>query len=359
MNYVIPRYFLGTNSPEGFFSYYSYLIDLKTANRVYVLKGGPGTGKSSFMKHIADNLASEGIPYHLIHCGSDPKSLDGVYFPSIKCAIVDGTAPHVIDPVYPAAVEEIINLGEYWDAPKIRENKEMIISLNSEIKTFYAKVCKYLSAAKQISSDTYAAAFSFLNIEKLSSYAMGFTDKFFKQKDKKAVITKRIIRNITSSGIIGFESELAARAEKVFIIKDLYGLAPILMGEIMSSITAIGYDAEVYYNFQAPDRDIDALFFPERSIAVIVSNDTSPYDGEYYRCIHIRRFVDMEGLKHYKIRLRFNAKATDLIMEEAIESLAQANKIHEKLESYYIPNMNFKEIDKQVDKYSKLLLQYK
>ena len=37
-------------------------------------------------------------------------SLDGVHIPRIRTAIVDGTAPHVIEPQYPAA----ILLPTYW-----------------------------------------------------------------------------------------------------------------------------------------------------------------------------------------------------------------------------------------------------
>ena len=40
------RYFLGANSPNGFYSLYDQLIDLESAQAVYLLKGGPGCGKS-------------------------------------------------------------------------------------------------------------------------------------------------------------------------------------------------------------------------------------------------------------------------------------------------------------------------
>ena len=40
-------YFLGANSPAGFYSLYSELIQPEQAQAVYILKGGPGCGKST------------------------------------------------------------------------------------------------------------------------------------------------------------------------------------------------------------------------------------------------------------------------------------------------------------------------
>ena len=47
------KYFLAANSCEGFYSVFdkAYLPDGEW--RAYIIKGGPGTGKSSFMKRFA------------------------------------------------------------------------------------------------------------------------------------------------------------------------------------------------------------------------------------------------------------------------------------------------------------------
>ena len=47
------RYFLGANSPQGFYSLYSELLPPETASAVYILKGGPGCGKSTLMGRVA------------------------------------------------------------------------------------------------------------------------------------------------------------------------------------------------------------------------------------------------------------------------------------------------------------------
>lgn len=88
------RYFLGANSPQGFYSLYDQLIDPAQARAIYILKGGPGCGKSSLMRRVAQRAEEMGEHVEYIHCSGDPDSLDAILLPARKTAIADGTAPH-------------------------------------------------------------------------------------------------------------------------------------------------------------------------------------------------------------------------------------------------------------------------
>ncbi len=87
-------YFLGANSPQGFYSLMDQLIDPAEANAIYILKGGAGCGKSSLMKEIGKKAEELGEKPEYIYCSGDPDSLDGLVLPDCKVALVDGTAPH-------------------------------------------------------------------------------------------------------------------------------------------------------------------------------------------------------------------------------------------------------------------------
>ncbi|HWQ60991.1 MAG TPA: hypothetical protein VN521_01695 [Negativicutes bacterium] len=98
----IRHLFPGGNTPQGFFSYYNYIIPADAA-RIFIMKGGPGTGKSTFMRRIGDAMLERGLDIEHHHCSSDNGSLDGVVIPALGVAFIDGTAPHVVDPGIPAA----------------------------------------------------------------------------------------------------------------------------------------------------------------------------------------------------------------------------------------------------------------
>ena len=90
------QFFLGANSAEGFYGLYEQLLDAKLYDLI-ILKGGPSCGKSTFMRRTTAAMEERGLESVNIHCSGDPDSLDGVIFPAIVTAIVDGTAPHGMD----------------------------------------------------------------------------------------------------------------------------------------------------------------------------------------------------------------------------------------------------------------------
>lgn len=89
----LKKVFPGGNTSQGFYSFYDYIIDQQEANRIFVIKGGPGVGKSTFMRKIGEAMLERGYDVEFHCCSSDNDSLDGIVIPAIKVALLDGTAP--------------------------------------------------------------------------------------------------------------------------------------------------------------------------------------------------------------------------------------------------------------------------
>ena len=70
-------FFLGALSPTGFSSYYTQVVKNAETQTSALLKAGPGCGKSTAAAHRG-HLEEQGETVELIHCSSDPDSLDGV-----------------------------------------------------------------------------------------------------------------------------------------------------------------------------------------------------------------------------------------------------------------------------------------
>lgn len=87
-------FFLGALSPTGFASYFTQVVKDPEAQTAVLLKAGPGCGKSTLLRRIAATLTQQGEAVELIHCASDPESLDGVICGARNFSIVDATPPH-------------------------------------------------------------------------------------------------------------------------------------------------------------------------------------------------------------------------------------------------------------------------
>ena len=90
-------YFLGANTRSGFYSLYDGFPSGEDTF-LHIIKGGPGNGKSRFMRRIGAAAESHGLDVEYVLCSGDPDSLDAVVIPDLKTALVDGTAPHAIVP---------------------------------------------------------------------------------------------------------------------------------------------------------------------------------------------------------------------------------------------------------------------
>ena len=137
------EFFAGVNTENGFKGYLEeYFWD---ADRLYIIKGTPGSGKSTLMKRLASDCEKKGFLVWRILCSSDPASLDGIYLPEKRTGIADGTSPHVLEPKYPLAKEILFDTGRFIDAKKL--DKEGIISLSCHKAECYKKGYGYIKAA--------------------------------------------------------------------------------------------------------------------------------------------------------------------------------------------------------------------
>ncbi len=146
------EYFAAANGYSGFISNFDKEFNPIDYERVFILKGGPGTGKSTLMRGIGSYFCGESVSIKAIYCSSDMHSLDGVTLThnGKSVCIVDGTAPHTTDPLFPGAKEEIINLGDGFNNMLLRKSENEIIKINKSKKEHYKNAYSLLKIAGYI-----------------------------------------------------------------------------------------------------------------------------------------------------------------------------------------------------------------
>ncbi len=151
MNGKTSSYFAAANGYCGFRDYFDDVFNPYRLEHIFILKGGPGTGKSSLMKTLLFDPAFKNFDKEAIYCSSDPASLDGVVIGD-QVAVIDGTAPHSRDTKLPGVVDEIINLGENWDEKNLLKSTIKIKEINQRKSKEYNSAYKYLSICKNINN---------------------------------------------------------------------------------------------------------------------------------------------------------------------------------------------------------------
>lgn len=335
-----PKYFLGANSCEGFVSYFSDSYSAKAGQRAYVIKGGPGTGKSSLMKFIAAKCAEAKKNIELFPCSSDPDSLDGIGILPEGTVFLDGTHPHVVEPANPGICEEIVNTGSFWDGRYLWEKREEIMELSSLNKAFHARAARYIAAAGKLLSDNLSLQQAHLSTDKISTFAVGLSSRYLPRVKGKGKITHRFLSGITPRGIVFYSSTLTKTTHKRIIISDKYGAAASeIMERLLEDAVKKGHSVIALHSAFFPSKSIDHIIIPSLSLAFCTENSYMHIKTDERR-IHSRRFED-KSFKSCREKLRFNAKAARELLLSACETLGQAKAVHDDLEAYYIKAMDF------------------
>lgn len=143
-NALETRYFLSAMTGAGYYALHRQF--LRPPERYFcILKGGPGCGKSTFLRRVGDAGRAAGLSVVWLHCAGDPASLDGVYFPQKHAGFFDGTAPHTVEPALFGASGEYLDLGAFCRTEAL--DPARLRALNADCAMFRLRAQQYLTAA--------------------------------------------------------------------------------------------------------------------------------------------------------------------------------------------------------------------
>lgn len=338
MNSFTKKYFLAANSAEGFVSHFGDCYNPFDNWKAYIIKGGPGTGKSSFMRYIAKKGEEKGLIVEYFPCSSDPSSLDAVGFPEIKTVIMDGTYPHIVNPKFIGICENLLDIGVFWNENKLTENAEKIIGLTLKNKSAHKKASNYIKTAGNLIRGDFETAIDFSDYEKIDSFAEKLIKKHIPKGKDKGYEWIRFLGGITPDGIVSFgESEY----RNIEIIEDKYGaVSSRIFEKIRKYSLNNGYEIITIKNPFLPSLIIDGIMIPKLSVAFFREYRFMKMNLDIRR-IRYQRFLK-KNLDIKENAFKFNQKITDLLLSKAVETLNYAKSIHDELEKCYIGAMDFK-----------------
>ncbi|PKM51207.1 MAG: ATPase [Firmicutes bacterium HGW-Firmicutes-7] len=348
----IKHLFPGGNTSLGFFSFYSNIINQEEADRLIIIKGGPGVGKSTFMKKVGEQLLEMGYDAEYLHCSSDNNSLDGVKIPELKVAIIDGTSPHVVDPKSPGVVDEILNFGEFWDDRGIRVHKEEILLINKELSAIFASAYKYLKAAYLVYEDSIVVYNNAFNRGEVNLFTMELIDEIFNNRSiaiEEGVQRSLFVSAITPKGLCNYLDELLTVRNVYELIGEIGTGEEMIVQKIKLAAIERGYDVEAYYCALNPSK-LEHLIIPALDVAITTSNEYHNSTVKKCKTIDMQMFYNENLIEEHSETLMQNKEEFEHLMNIALQTISKAKALHDKLESFYIPNINFLEVDKCFNK---------
>lgn len=344
----ISTFFSGANTSSGFVSFYDRIFPESALSGLFIIKGGAGTGKSTFMRRLGEVASNKGYVCERYLCGSDPDSLDGVIIEhnSRKIGVIDGTPPHPKEFRSPGAAGDFLNFGQFWDSNMLRENRREIDEIGRDKGSQYQIAYRYLGAAKNIEKHISSLA------EKtyLRDKAITFATKFISSFGIRGSVRTEVISAYTMKGYVSLNFQYPD--ERLYLLEGKEEVSKLFLRDIENIIKKNEISAVV---FKSPLdlKSVEGVYFPESKVRLMISNNL---EEKFEKIINMRRFIDKDEAALCRQRSRFGLKCRESLINGAIEALSAAKKYHFLLEDIYKRCMNFDALEEQSDLWYKEIL---
>ena len=325
------RWFAGANTENGFRGSYGDIADEERLARLYIVKGGPGTGKSTLMRQAAEAAERAGFSAVRYLCGSDPESLDAVVLDG-RIALADGTAPHPLDMRYPGASSALIDLSRFWDAGILTRASGEIRGLTAGKQRAYREAYRFLSAAGRMEEELVSLAEDCFDGAK----AEGFVGRLVKRLRREGKIGKggggiqrRYSHAVTMRGLWKTDAVTTGTSQR-FVLEDAMGTARLLMPMLAEALKENGAGP------------VCGVFPVGGGIAGIRAGDCSFTVGTAEKGeipIRMSRFTRRESMERGRMRLTERIGAE--LMTAAVDALSRAADCHFALEEIYGTAMDY------------------
>ena len=338
------RFYLGANSPAGFYSLYDELIDPSEARRILILKGGAGCGKSTLMGQVARQAEEKGLSVEYIPCSGDPDSLDAIVLPEKRAAVVDGTAPHVVEPRLPGVVERYVNLGDCYDFQGLSARRGELQEAMKGYKECYAGAYRCLTAAAELERNLRGMVTTAEVEAKVAKRAAGVARRELRKiHGEPGRVVRRFLSAVTHRGVLCEYETVEKLCKRIYELDDTFGLGHPFLTQLLERAVAAGYDVIACPSPMEPQR-LEHLIVPGLSLGFVTSAPRMQYTGRPCRRVHLDAMADREAVRGNRARLRFGRKVASALVDEAVEHLAQAKKRHDLLEAIYNPYVDFGQV---------------
>ena len=332
---IVRTQFPGAMGPEGFISCFDHLMDEQLLRRMLILKGGPGVGKSTFMRRLHAALTENGERSTLYFCSGDPDSLDAIAIEAHGLLVLDGTAPHIVDPKIPGARDAIVNLGSCLDEAAMRPRLPHIRACMADHAACSRRARAFMQTIHALKRDSAACAGECIDPKRLDRMTSALIASVIPEKaapGNPPRVRPVITDALTPKGEICLLT--ASHSERIIRLAHHFAmdLTPVLQA-LSRAAQLAGYDVEEHLSPLCPGGLLH-LSIPALS-TLITTSDTlvseQTFDFSLSASSLLRRECALEQLRASILR------HTQL----AADAMAQAKQLHDELETFYVPNMDF------------------
>lgn len=343
------HYFAHGNTAHG--AHFLYKSAFDGLNKIFVLAGPQGTGKSTVIQRLADSLLDKGWHVQCFHSPLRPDELDGIIVTELKVGIVDG---RVSTGISDSGAGEIvfIDFGEAFDNSLISPGDFITIEdLKVKLERAYSNTYETFATALRIHDEWEQYYIENMDFAKADQIAQELIQELYARHESDMPIAPRhlFFGAATPRGAFDFIQSLTAQLERRIFIKGRAGSGKsTLLKKLASAAEKKGIEVQVFHCGFDPN-SLDMLIFPKLRTAIFDSTAPHEYfpdrDGDEILDMYTRTIAPGTDEAHAAeiagIKARYSAK-----MKEATSHLAEAEAIDSQIKAFYVAATHFSIVEK-------------
>lgn len=333
-------FFAGANTASGFHSFYPDIFDERSLTRLYMIKGGPGSGKSTMMRRFLKQAKEAGLRTEAYLCGSDPASLDVaiVRGNGTSVAMIDATSPHAYDARYPGTAAQIFDCGAFWDSHALRSHREAITALADAKSAAFGRAYRYLAALGGIRRDLRRLGETALDMPKMVAACRRFAVSLG-EGSSEGVQSPRCANSFSMRG----EGMIDAFPDLTTVtVTDSAYTAPAFLAVLRRELAAAGIGVTALVDSVETDV-LTGLILPAKKLRIVCAGTTS---HEAERNFNMTRFLRRDVLSECRNKRDFAKKCAATLAEGASQAFGEAGVCHFALEDIYVASMDFEALER-------------
>ncbi len=343
------HYFVYGNTAQGMIN--KLCSNLQQTQRLFILRGRPGSGKAGFMKTIAAHCEEAGTLLEYLHCPSAPDTYDGIIVPEYSLAIVDGTDLHYTKLITSKPNAQYIDTDSAFDGDRLSELDNKITEIIQNIGVCHDNAFRSFADALCVHDEwekIYIKNMDFLKADTLTAETIEMILGDY-VLNKPPLSKDRFFGASTPLGALDFIEILTGSISKRYLLKGRPGTGKsTLLRKLAAASAERGLDTEVYScAFDA--NSLDMIIWPELDVCLFDSTAPHLYEPSrpndevidmYAACVSPG--TDQEFEKELEDITQRYKKA----IQSGTDHLAQAKRRLDELTDYYSGIADFGEINR-------------
>lgn len=347
---MLKHCFLGANTPEGFRSEYRTLQTDPRIRRLRILKGGPGCGKSTLMRKVAEAGERLGLRALRVACSSDPDSLDAVVLPEIGLAVADGTAPHVLEPEVCGCDANYVNLGACYRRTPQPADAAAIAAEKAANRSCYGPAYACLAGCGAVQR-AIACLTAPVEAAATKEALRQLEEERLPQGDEDGSALRCYLSGVTPKGLMQWETGCGT----VWAIRDSFRLGAPLLRRLAAAYRKAGYRTVLAMDPFAPDQP-SGLLIPTLDRAYLREDPILRTEQRAMKVLNLDAAAEAGLPAAQRERIEALNALRQQLAEEAVGWLARAKAHHDALEQLCRPLVDFGAVDEETQRMIDTLL---